>query len=381
MADLQIRTPHPGNRHGHFIGQIAIFDQIKQDLGKKNSRRIGMTKSASAQTIRHTTWRQYMSLTRRQFLVTAPAFAVVAQQAQGQNSFPKQPIRIIAPFAPGSSDMIARRLGESVSRQLGQPVVVENRPGAQGVVASRSMTKAANDGYTLLLGTNSTHAASIYLFRKPGYDPVKDFTPIMRFTTNPLVLCVRTDSKIDSLKAFIEHGKAHSGQMNYGAGNTGSLVATHLLTTQAGFKAQAVNYAGNAVAVNDFLAGRLDFMVTDPMIIKQFVEAGQIRMLGLTSRQKLPLFPDLTPIADQGLQNYEYASWIGLFGPARLPGEITQKLYAAFSGALASQAAQQYLNSIGMIAADLPPAAFADFVKDQIQVWGSLTKAAGLVAQ
>lgn len=322
-----------------------------------------------------------MSLTRRQFLVTAPAFAVVAQQAQGQNSFPKQPIRIIAPFAPGSSDMIARRLGESVSRQLGQPVVVENRPGAQGVVASRSMTKAANDGYTLLLGTNSTHAASIYLFRKPGYDPVKDFTPIMRFTTNPLVLCVRTDSKINSLKAFIEHGKAHSGQMNYGAGNTGSLVATHLLTTQAGFKAQAVNYAGNAVAVNDFLAGRLDFMVTDPMIIKQFVEAGQIRMLGLTSRQKLPLFPDLTPIADQGLQNYEYASWIGLFGPARLPAEITQKLYAAFSGALASQAAQQYLNSIGMIAADLPPAAFADFVKDQIQVWGSLTKAAGLVAQ
>jgi len=322
-----------------------------------------------------------MSLTRRQFLVTAPAFAMVAQQARGQTSFPNQPIRIIAPFAPGSSDMIARRLGESVSRQLGQPVVVENRPGAQGVVASRSLTKAANDGYTLLLGTNSTHAASIYLFSKPGYDPVKDFTPIMRFTTNPLVLCVRTDSKIDSLKAFIEHGKAHSGQLNYGAGNTGGLVATHLLTTQAGFKAQAVNYAGNAIAINDFLAGRLDFMVTHPMIIKQFVEAGQIRMLGLTSRQKLPLFPDLTPIADQGLPDYEYASWIGLFGPARLPAEITQKLYAAFSEALASQAAQQYLNNIGMIAADLPPAAFADFVKDQIQVWGNLTKAAGLVAQ
>ncbi|WP_158318706.1 Bug family tripartite tricarboxylate transporter substrate binding protein [Advenella mimigardefordensis] len=277
--------------------------------------------------------------------------------------------------------MIARRLGESVSRQLGQPIVVENRPGAQGVVASRALTKAANDGYTLLLGTNSTHAASIYLFSKPGYDPVKDFTPIMRFTTNPLVLCVRADSNIDSLKAFIEHGKTHSGQMNYGAGNTGSLVATHLLTTQAGFDAQAVNYAGNAVAVNDFLAGRLDFMVTDPMIIKQFVESGQVRMLGLTSRKKLPLFPELAPIADLGLPDYEYASWIGLFGPAQLPADITQKLYAAFSDALASQEAQQYLNSIGMIAADLPPATFGDFVKDQIQVWGHLTSAAGLVAQ
>ncbi|ETF02431.1 hypothetical protein W822_15915 [Advenella kashmirensis W13003] len=322
-----------------------------------------------------------MSLTRRQFLVTAPAVAVTANTAWGQTHFPGKPIRIIAPFAPGSSDMIARRLGESVSGTLGQPVVVENRPGAQGVVASRALAKAASDGYTLLLGTNSTHAASIYLFREPGYDPIKDFTPIMRFTTNPLVLCVRTDSKIDSLKAFIDYGKAHSGQLNYGAGNTGSLVATHLLTTQAGFDAQAVNYAGNAIAVNDFLAGRLDFMVTDPMIIKQFVQAGQVRMLGLTSRQKLPLFPHLAPIADQGLPDYEYASWIGLFGPARLPDAVTQTLYTAFSKAMASEPAQQYLNSIGMIAADLPPVAFADYVKDQIQVWGRLTKAAGLVAQ
>jgi tripartite-type tricarboxylate transporter receptor subunit TctC len=322
-----------------------------------------------------------MQIVRRNFIVAASALLCFGCRARAEEDFPTKPIKIIAPFAPGSSDVVARRLGEHVSKTLGQSVVVETRPGGQGTVASRAIAAAKNDGYTLLLGTNSTHAASVHLFKKLGYDPVKDFTPIMRFSINPLVLVVKAEMPVRTVQEFINYARERPGKLNYGAGNSGSLVAAQMLKTQAGIEAVGVSYPGNAQAVTDFVAGRLDFMVTDPMIVKEFVRTGKLRILGLTSKQRLPTLPGLAPLAESGLPHYEYASWIGLFGPAGMPANVTRRLHGAFAKALAEPDIEKFLANIGMIAAAANPAEFGAYVQDQITLWGHLTRDAGLKPQ
>jgi len=322
-----------------------------------------------------------MSIKRRNLVLTTSVLLAVSGLAWAQEDYPNKPIKIIAPFAPGSSDLIARRLGEIAGKLLGQPFLVETRPGAQGTIASRAVAKTKPDGYTLLLGTNSTHAASPYLFKELGYDPLKDFTPIIRFTVNPLMLVVNAEMPVHSVADFIKYGKERTGKMSYGVGNTGSLVASQMLINQAGFTAVAINYPGNAQAVSDFVTGRLDFMVTDPMIVKTHVQAGKLRILGLTSKQRLPTFREVVPMAELGLPNFEYASWIGLFGPAGLPPEMVRRLHDAFAKALADPESVKFLADIGMIAAPANPAEFGVYVQDQIKLWGRLSKDAGLTPQ
>lgn len=300
--------------------------------------------------------------------------------AMAQDTYPSRPIKIITPFAPGSSDLIARKIGESITRRLGQPVVVETRPGAQGTIATRAVAAARNDGYTLLLGTNSTHAASVYLFKKPGYDPVKDFTPISQFTVNPLLLVVRADLPLHTVKELIAHARSAPQKLNFGAGNTGSLVAVEMLKRQAGFDAVGVNYQGNAQAIQDFLAGRLDFMATDPMIIKPFLQSGKFRVLGITTRQRLPNFPDVAPLAEQGLPDFEYASWVGLFAPAGLDAGIAAKLHQECAEALAQADVAQFLAGLGMIPARKTRQEFEAFVAEQIRLWGQWSRDAGITA-
>lgn len=321
-----------------------------------------------------------MTLSRRDFILATSSMLALGGKAWAQAEYPNKPIRIVTPFAPGSSDVIARRLGEHVAKTLGQPVVVETRPGGQGTVATRAIAKASPDGYTLLLGTNSTHAASPYLFKELGYDPVKDFTPIMRFTVNPLVLVVNAAMPVRTLQEFIRYAKERPGKLSYGTGNTGSLVAAQMLKTQAGIDAVGVNYPGNAQAVNDFVAGRLDFMVTDPMIVKSFLQTGKLRALGLTSKQRLMTLPDVAPMADLGLPNFEYESWIGLFGPASMPPQIVRRLYEAFAKALAEPSTVKFLADIGMVASGANPTQFMAYVKEQIRFWARVTKDAGLTA-
>jgi len=328
-----------------------------------------------------TTSRPMIKFDRRRLILGVSALLCHGGRAVAQEEYPDKPIKIIAPFAPGSSDLIARRLGQIVSKRLGQPVIVETRPGAQGTIASRAIAKAKNDGYTLLLGTNSTHAASPYLFKELGYDPIRDFTPIVRFTVNPLLLVVHADMPVRSLQEFMKYAKDRPGKLSYGVGNTGSLVAAQMLKTQGGIDAEAISYPGNSQAVNDFVAGRLDFMVTDPMIVKSFVESGKLRILGLTSRQRLSTLPEVVPLAELGLPNYEYTSWIGLFGPSGMPPDVTRRLHDAFSAALTDNESEKFLAGIGMIAAGATPAEFSAFVKDQIELWGRLTKDAGLMPQ
>jgi len=321
-----------------------------------------------------------MILQRRKLLLsTAAAAALSLTDAFAQADFPSRPIKLVISFPPGStSDLLARRLGDQASKTLGQPVVVESKPGAQGVIAARAVVNSAKDGYTLFLGTNSSHAANVYLIKDLGYDPVKDFTPITQFSTNPLLLVVNAQVPVKSVQEFIKYARERPGKLSYGTGNSGGLVAAQLLKAQTGIDAVSVNYAGTAQATTDLVAGRLDFMMIDPLVIRAFVQAGQVRVLGLTSKQKLSSMPQVNSLADEGLAGYNYASWSGLFGPAGMPPEITRRLGQAFTKALTDPATDKFFADLGMITTSSSPEAFQAFVQDQIKLWGQLTKEAGL---
>lgn len=295
-------------------------------------------------------------------------------------AWPDKAIKVTTPFAPGSSDLIVRKLGEHVSKSLGQALIVESKPGAQGTLATRGFVGSKPDGYSLLLGTNSTHSASKFLFKKLGYEPLEDFEPIIQFTSNPLLLVVSNQIPCNNFKEFVIYAQSKDAQLSFGAGNTGSLVAAEMLKKQAGFEAVAVNYQGNSQAVQDFMAGRLDFMVTDPMIVKPFVGSGKFKVLGITSKQRLPNFPDVAPLAEQGLPNFEYISWVGLFAPKGLRAEIAEQLHKEFTYALQQEDVQNFLTGIGMLPMHTTRAEFQGFLKDQMRLWEQLSHDAGLTA-
>jgi tripartite-type tricarboxylate transporter receptor subunit TctC len=320
-----------------------------------------------------------MSMQRRELLVAASLLA--AQPSWAVNDFPEKPIRLILPFPPGStSDILARYICEKVSKVLGQPVIVESKPGAQGAIAARQVAKSAADGYTIFFGTNSTHAANVYLINKLGYDPLKDFTPITQCATNPLVLVVNTSLPVRSVHEFVTYAKERKGQLSYGSGNTGSLVAAHLFNTAAGIDAVGVNYPGVAQACSDLVGGRLEFMLVDPPVVRPFIEAGKLKVLGITTKQRLASLPDVAPLAELGLPNFSYASWAGFFAPANIPTQVLQKLHAAFDKVLREPETAQYMSSLGIILERSTPDDFAAFVKNQVHLWGQLVRSSGLQA-
>jgi tripartite-type tricarboxylate transporter receptor subunit TctC len=185
-------------------------------------------------------------------------------RAQGGDGFPSRPLRAIVPFPPGSAtDGIARFLAERLSHGLGQPVVVENVVGGNGAIAARQAARAAPDGHTFFVATNSTHAAAVHLMRNPGYDPVRDFMPVTLTSLAPLVLMVRDDFPARNVAGFLAAAWARPGALNYGSGNIGSLAAAQLLRSMTGIEAEQISYRGTPAAVTDLLAGRLQFMVSD----------------------------------------------------------------------------------------------------------------------
>ena len=314
---------------------------------------------------------------RRDMVIAAAAWMAVP--AWASKEYPHKPIRLILSFPPGStSDVIARFIGDKLSKDTGQPVIVESKPGAQGAIAARYVAKAPADGYTVFLGTNSTHAANIYLMKNLGYDPVKDFAPLTQCSSHPLVLVVRSDSDFENLKSLLDFGKENPEVLSYGTGNTGSLVAVQLLKAIADFKAVGVNYPGVAQACNDLLGGRLDFMMVDPTVVQSFVTAGRLKILGISTKERLTTMPDVRPISEQGWPAYEYASWSGFFAPAGISEAVQNKLTQSLQKILTEPEVANYLSSLGVIVKHSSSNEFSKFVKSQIILWDDLVKKSGL---
>jgi len=305
------------------------------------------------------------------------AIAIFASTASAQ-PYPSKPIRIVIPFGPGSAtDTIARKLTDRAGAALGTTFIVDNKPGANGLLAAREVVKSAPDGYTIIVSSNSAHAANAYLYKDLGYDPVKDFTPITGLTTNPHVFVVRSSLPVKTLPELIQYGKDNPGKLNFGAGNTGSLANASLVKSMAGFTATEVSYKSPPAAVTDLLGGRIDFLSVDYFIVNEHIRAGTLRPLAVTSKSRLKALPNVPTVAET-LPGYELNGWVAAFAPAGTPPDAIAKLNKAFTDVIKSPEFEQYMLEQGMQGFATTPAELGAFQREAVVTWADVLKKAGV---
>lgn len=317
-----------------------------------------------------------MPLPRRALLATA---ALAATPARAQSWRPARPITLIVPFAAGSgTDAISRILATLLEPELGQPVLVENRAGANGALAAAQVARAAPDGQTLLMTTNTPHAANPALMKKLDYDPVGDFTAISRTGSYTFWLVVGKDSALRSLRDLLAAARAKPDTLTYASGNSTGIVASATIATMGRAPMLHVPYRSTPPAITDVVAGRVDSMVVDVTASNGAVQGGQLRVLGVTSRARSALVPEVPPLAEEGLPGFDVIAWAGLVGPARLPPEITATLNAAIRRVWDRPETVQRLAAIGFEGSSSTPEAFAGFIRQELTRWAAMARAAGI---
>jgi tripartite-type tricarboxylate transporter receptor subunit TctC len=303
-----------------------------------------------------------------------------AAAASGQ-TYPNRPVKLLVPFPAGSStDQVARLLGNELQKALGQPFVVENKPGAQGSIAADAVAKSAPDGYTLLLTTNSPLAANVSLFKNLPYDPVKDFAPIARVGVTAFVVMVKLDFQAKTLVELIALARAQPGKLSGGYGGGGGQVSMAMLKSMAKVDIVDVPYKGVPQALTDVLGGTVDFALVDLGNAAAQVKGGRLNALGVTLAQRTELAPDVPAIAET-LPGYEVTAWFGLVAAAGTPQDIVSRLYDATVSALAKPDMRQGLATTGTDIATLSPSQFARFIQSEIAKWAVLVKLAGMKAE
>ena len=306
------------------------------------------------------------------------ALAAMPLGATAQQPYPSKPIRIVVPFGPGSAtDTIARMIGDKAGKALGTSFVIDNRPGANGLLAAREVVNAPKDGYTIMVSSNSAHAANKYLYKDLGYDPVKDFAPITGLTTNPHVFVVRSSLPVKNMKELIQYGKDNPGKLNMGSGNTGSLANASLMRTMAGFTAVDVQYKSPPPAVLDLIAGRIDFLSVDYFIVNEHIKAGSLRPLAVTSKARLQALPDVPTVAET-IPGYELNGWVAAFAPAGTAPDVIAKLNKAFGDVINSPEFQDYMLKQGMQGFVTTPEELGAFQREQVLKWADVLKKAGV---
>jgi tripartite-type tricarboxylate transporter receptor subunit TctC len=292
--------------------------------------------------------------------------------------YPSRPVKLIVPFpAASATDQVARLAGAQLQDALHQPFIVENKPGAQGAIAAAEVAKAAPDGYTLMLTTNTPHAANVSLFKKLTYDPVKDFTPITRFGTTSFMLMVRPDFPAKNFKDFLSYGKSKPGQLSAGYGSSGSQVSLAMLKQMGKLEVVDVPYKGIPQAITDTMGGSLAFTFVDLANALAQAKGGKLRGLAVTSAKRTALAPDQPAIAEE-LPGYEIIAWFGLVAPAKLPEPIVRRLHEINVNALARADVREKFAAIGTDVAPLDPSQFRQFIEAEVANWARLVKLAGI---
>lgn len=308
------------------------------------------------------------------------ALCVMAHTAFAQNTFPSKPVHILVPYSPGGGvDIVARTLGDELSKQWGQSVIIENRPGAGGVVASQTIATSPADGYTLIV-VASGHATNPSMYSKLPYDTFKDFTPISLLASSPNILLVRADSPFKTLADLLAQARKAPGTLAYGmAGNgTSTHLAGELLKSLAKVDITAIPYKGGAAAVNDLLGGQIPMSINNgPESIGQ-ISAGTARALGVTSAKRSAAFPDIPTIAEAGVPGYDTGVWWGLIGPANIPADVAAKLSHDFVAALNLPAVKSRLAGLGATPIGSTPQEFDAQIRDDYKKWDPVIKAAGI---
>jgi len=320
----------------------------------------------------------------RWFGMVAAAVAIFTAGglASAQSPFPSRPVHIFVPYAAGGGvDILARTLGDVVSRQWGQSVVVENRPGAGGLVASQALVTSPPDGYTLIV-VASGHATNPFLYAKIPYDTFKDFTPISLLASSPNILLVRADSPFKTLGDMIAQARAKPGSLSFAhAGNgTSTHLAGELLKNLAKIDLSAISYKGGAPAINDLLGGQIAMSFNNgPESVGQ-LEAGTLRALAVTTASRAPFLPNV-PSMSETVPGYDTEVWWGLLGPAGMPPDLIAKLSHDFVAALNTDSVKERLTKLGASPIGSSPQQFNEKIRADYKKWGPIIQAAGMKAE
>ncbi|EKZ99864.1 MAG: tripartite tricarboxylate transporter substrate binding protein [Burkholderiaceae bacterium] len=321
--------------------------------------------------------------TRRHVVAMLAAAASLAAipAAQANDAYPAKPIRMVVGFPSGGApDILARIFSEKFS--LGQPVIVDNKPGAGGNIGAETVARSAPDGYTLALGTVGTHSINGALYSKMPYDMVKDFTPVILLASTPNVLVVHPSVPAKNVQELIALAKAKPGQLTFGTPGIGTSlhVAGELFNTMAGTKIEHVPYKGRAMAIPDLLGGHITMMFDNLPSALPVVKEGKLRALGVTSAHRSASAPDIPTIAEQGLPGYEATSWFAVFVPAHTPKEIVVKLNAEMNRIFTQPDVQAKLKTLGLDPVLGTPEKLAEYQRSEIAKWAKVVKDSGAKA-
>ena len=305
-------------------------------------------------------------------------FTVLATLACAQ-SYPAKPITFIVPFAAGTAtDQLARSIGQAITTETGQAVVVDNKPGASGFIAAQAAAKAAADGYTVLITTNTTHAANEHLYRKLPYDPVREFTPITGLGKGGQILVVNPLNPAKSVGELIAQAKKDPGKLTFGSGSSSSRIAGELFQQMAGLQLLHVPYKSNTLAITDLLGGQIDMMITDTTTGLPQIKAGKLRALGFSGKQRSLLAPDVPTIDEAGVKGYEMTYWFAAYTPANTPAPVVKRLNELLIKATRSPSATTFYRSTGTDVFTTTPEELGKFQADESLKWGRIIKAAGI---
>ncbi len=307
------------------------------------------------------------------------AIALVGFSLAVKAQFPSRPLRVVVPFPAGSAtDTLSRVLANSVSQPLGQPVVVENKAGADGAIAAAEVAKSAPDGYTLLMATNSPMSAVPAMKKSPPYDPLADFTPITDIGRYTFFIVVHPEVPAKSLAELIGYARANPGRLNYATGNTSGIVSTAYFASLAKIELVHVPYKGEPQALTDLVAGRVQLMFVSSGTSVPLLRDGKLRALVTTLARRSALLPEVPTIAEAGMPQFSLTSWAGLFGPAKMPREVVGRLNREFVAAMGRAEVQAAMDKQGFALNPSSPEQLAQLVKEQLESYRRVLRAAGV---
>ncbi len=319
-----------------------------------------------------------MNATRSLIAIAATLAATVAFA----QDYPNKTITFVVPFASGSAtDQLARSIGQGVAADSRQAVVIENKPGASGFIAAQAVAAAKPDGYTVLITTNTTHAANEHLYKKLPYDPVKDFEPVTGLGKGGQIMVVNLKVPANNVMEFIALAKKDPGKLSFGSGSSSSRIAGELFQQMAGVKLLHVPYKSNPLAVTDLLGGQIDMMITDNATGLPQVKGGKLRALGMSSSKRSPLAPEVPTISESGVKGYEMSYWFAAYLPAKTPPAVVKRLNELLVAATKSAGAKAFYETTGTEVFTTTPEELAKFQAAESQKWGRIIKAAGIEAE
>lgn len=313
------------------------------------------------------------------FAIAISSFGIGAQPAV--EAWPARPISFVVPFTPGGiTDNTARVLAKLLGQKLGQAVIVENRPGGGGSIGVESASRQAPDGYTMIYGTQGTHAANLALYKNIRYDPLKDFVPVHAMSETSLILVINPSQPFKTVPELIAYAKANPGKLNFGSAGsgTGTHLTAELFQMSAGIKLTHVPYKGSTPALTDLVAGHIDMMFDYSAVVMPFIQAGKLKPLAVTGKSRLAIAPEIPTVANLGLANAESTAWSAVFLPAKTPPEIAKKLGDAIAQAIVDPEMLQITTKFGSVPlTDMRDAKLAEFVKKEMVRWRDVVQRSG----